>query len=100
MYRFNDSEVMYNPVSQMADIDASVVGDDVYAVLEPHGVNVVGGRTTRVGVASFTLGGGLFEYSWISYHKELIICRRIFIENELIGFDSRHDDCVRACESG
>ena len=51
---------MYNPVlSQIADIDA----------LEPHGVNVVGGRTTGVGVARFTLGGGLFEYSWISHRK-------------------------------
>jgi hypothetical protein len=98
MYHFN--EVMYNPLSQMADIDANVVRDDVYAALEPHGVNVVGGRTTGVGVARFTLGGGLFEYSWISHHKELIICRRIFMENELIGFDNRHDDCVRACESG
>jgi hypothetical protein len=58
MYRFN--EVMYNPVlSQMADIDA----------LEPHGVNVVGGRTKGVDVARFTLGGGLFEYSWISHRK-------------------------------
>jgi hypothetical protein len=60
VYRFN--EVMYNPVSQMADIDASVVGDDVYAVLEPHGVNIVGGQTTGVGVARFTLGGRFFEY--------------------------------------
>jgi hypothetical protein len=41
MCRFN--EVMYNPVSQIADIDASLVWDDVYAALEPHGVNVVGG---------------------------------------------------------
>jgi hypothetical protein len=44
----------------MADIDA----------LEPHGVNVVGGRTKGVDVAGrFTLGGGLFEYSWISHRK-------------------------------
>jgi hypothetical protein len=92
MYRFN--EVIYNLVSQTADIDASLVWDDVYAVLEPHGVNVVGGRTTGVGVARFTLGGGFFEYSWISHRKELIICRRIFMENELIVFDSRHGDCV------
>jgi hypothetical protein len=34
----------------MADIGASRVWDDVYAALEPHGVNVVGGRTTRVGL--------------------------------------------------
>jgi hypothetical protein len=67
MYRSN--KVMYNSLSQMADIDASLVWDDVYAALEPHGVNVVGRRTTGVGVAKFTLGGGLFEYSWVPHHR-------------------------------
>ena len=33
--------------------------------LEPHEVNVVGRQTLEVGVAGFTLGGGLFHYSWI-----------------------------------
>jgi hypothetical protein len=41
----------------------SKVWDDVYAALEPHGVIVVGGRVTGVGVGGFTLGGG---YSWLS----------------------------------
>jgi hypothetical protein len=90
MYRF--AGVVYNPGSQTAasDIGASLVWDDVYAALEPHRVNVFGGRTTRVGVAGFTLGGlGDFEYSWISHLKESIqvICRRIFMENELLRFE-------------
>jgi FAD/FMN-containing dehydrogenase len=47
---------MYNPGSQTADIGAGLVWDDVYAALEPHGVNVVGGRTTGVGVAVVHFG--------------------------------------------
>ena len=38
-----------------------MIWDDVYSALAPHNVNVVGGRTSGVGVAGFTLGGG---YSW------------------------------------
>ncbi|KAF8970543.1 hypothetical protein BDZ97DRAFT_1914448 [Flammula alnicola] len=59
MYRF--SEITYNATSQTADIGAGLIWDDVYAALEPLGVNVVGGRVTGIGVAGFTLGGG---YSW------------------------------------
>ncbi|KAF8968755.1 hypothetical protein BDZ97DRAFT_327295 [Flammula alnicola] len=59
MYRF--SEIKYNAASQTADIGAGLIWDDVYAALEPLGVNVVGGRVTGIGVAGFTLGGG---YSW------------------------------------
>ena len=57
MYRF--SEVTYDAASQTAVIGAGLIWDDVYAALEPHGVNVVGGRVTGVGVAGFTLGGGV-----------------------------------------
>ena len=56
MYRFSD--VKYDAASQTAEIGAGLIWDDVYAALEPHGVNVVGGRVTGVGVAGFTLGGG------------------------------------------
>jgi hypothetical protein len=56
MYRFSD--VVYNPGSQTADIGAGLIWDDVYAALESHGVNVVGGRVSGVGVAGLTLGGG------------------------------------------
>jgi len=58
MYRF--SQVVYNAASQTADIGAGLIWDDVYVALQPHGVNVVGGRVTGVGVAGFILGGGLF----------------------------------------
>ena len=60
MYRFSD--VVYNPVSQTADIGAGLIWDDVYAALELHGVNVVGSRLSGVGVAGLTLGGGSFYY--------------------------------------
>ncbi|KAH7887220.1 hypothetical protein F5I97DRAFT_1120742 [Phlebopus sp. FC_14] len=68
MYRF--SEVVYDPAAQTASIGAGLNWDDVYAALEPHGVNVVGGRVTGVGVAGFTLGGG---YSWLTNQYGLTI---------------------------
>jgi FAD/FMN-containing dehydrogenase len=55
---------MYNADSQTVDIGAGLYWDDVYAALEPHGVNVVGGRMSGVGVAGVILGGGLFHYLW------------------------------------
>ena len=92
MYRFAD--VVYDPGSQTADIGAGLVWDDVYTALEPHGVSVVGGRVPSVGVAGLTLGGGLFDHSWIPGQKVLILCRRIFMEIKSIRFDDRHGDCI------
>ena len=40
------------------EVGAGLVWDQVYEELEPLGRIVVGGRTTGVGVAGFTLGGG------------------------------------------
>jgi hypothetical protein len=56
MSRFSD--VTYDYVSQTATIGAGLIWDDVYAALEPYGVNVAGGRVSGVGVAGFILGGG------------------------------------------
>lgn len=53
------SEVDYDATTGTVDIGAGLIWDDVYAALEPLGVNVVGGRVTGVGVAGFTLGGGM-----------------------------------------
>jgi len=68
MYKF--SEVVYHPENGTADIGTGLVWDDVYSVLQPHNVSVVGGRVTGVGVAGFTLGGG---YSWFSNQYGLTI---------------------------
>ncbi|KAJ6448449.1 FAD dependent oxidoreductase [Mycena sanguinolenta] len=57
MTRF--SGVVYDAGSQTATIGTGLIWDDVYEALEPHGVNVVGGRLSGVGIAGFTLG-----YSW------------------------------------
>ena len=57
MYRFNN--VLSNANSQTAEIGAGLLWDDVYEALEPHNVNVLGGRVTGVGVAGFILGGGM-----------------------------------------
>ncbi|KAG6844187.1 hypothetical protein H0H87_009088 [Tephrocybe sp. NHM501043] len=64
------SEVSYNPSTQTAVIGGGLVWDDVYSALAQFGVNVVGGRKTRVGVAGFTLGGG---YSWLTNQYGLSI---------------------------
>ncbi|KAI6140114.1 hypothetical protein BKA82DRAFT_16602 [Pisolithus tinctorius] len=61
MSRF--SEIVYDPESRTVTVGAGVIWDDVYTALEPHGVNVVGGRVSGIGVAGFTLGGG---YSWLT----------------------------------
>ncbi|KAI9458759.1 hypothetical protein HD554DRAFT_2207065 [Boletus coccyginus] len=68
MSRF--SEVVYDAAAQTVTIGAGLIWDDVYAALEPHGVNVVGGRVSGVGVAGFTLGGG---YSWLTNQYGLTI---------------------------
>jgi FAD/FMN-containing dehydrogenase len=60
MYRF--SEVVYDSASQTAEIGAGLIWDDVYAALDPYGVNVVGGRVSGVGVAGLILGGGSFHH--------------------------------------
>lgn len=60
MYRF--SKVVYNKASQTAEIGAGLIWDEVYAALDPYGVNVVGGRVSGVGVAGLILGGGLFYH--------------------------------------
>lgn len=59
MSRF--SGVTYHSDSQTVDIGSGLIWDDVYAALEPYGVNVVGGRVTGVGVAGFILGGGRYN---------------------------------------
>ncbi len=80
MTRFN--EVTYDSATQTAVIGAGNVWDDVYEILNAQGVNVVGGRVTGIGVAGFTLGGGMYDdytamiyllngclsegYSWLS----------------------------------
>ncbi len=72
--RFNDTRVNFK--SGTIEIGAGLTWGQVYAALEPTGVNVVGARIPGVGVAGSTLGGG--EYlpsmeSWISYPLRLFI---------------------------
>ena len=54
--RFNETKV--NVASGTVEVGAGLTWDQVYAALEPAGVNVVGGRVPGVGVAGLTLGGG------------------------------------------
>ena len=54
--RFN--EIKVNGASGTVEVGAGLTWDQVYAALEPAGLNVVGGRAPGVGVAGLTLGGG------------------------------------------
>ena len=53
-------DVTYDPKTQTAVIGAGNIWDDVYKFLNPQGVNVLGGRVSGIGVAGFTLGGGMY----------------------------------------
>ncbi|KAF9244080.1 FAD-binding domain-containing protein [Melanogaster broomeanus] len=68
MTRFSD--ITYNSSARTATVGAGMVWDDVYAALAQHGVVVVGGRVSGVGVSGFTLGGG---YSWLTEQYGLAI---------------------------
>jgi hypothetical protein len=56
MTRFN--EIKINSTCGTVEVGAGLTWDQVYAALEPTGVNVVGGRIPGVGVAGLSLGGG------------------------------------------
>ncbi|KAF9460196.1 hypothetical protein BDZ94DRAFT_1324266 [Collybia nuda] len=75
MSRF--SEVTYDADTQTAVVGAGLIWDDVYAALAPHGVNVLGGRVTGVGVSGFMLGGG---YSWKSNQYGLAVDSAVAFE--------------------
>ncbi|KAJ7290205.1 FAD-binding domain-containing protein, partial [Mycena rebaudengoi] len=75
MSRF--SEVTYNATAKTVVIGSGLVWDDVYAVLDPLNVTVVGGRFTGVGVAGYSLGGG---YSWKSNEVGLTV-------DNIIGYE-------------
>lgn len=42
------------------EVGPALTWDEVYDVLSPAGMSVVGGRVSGVGVAGLTLGGGKF----------------------------------------
>ena len=56
MTRFNHTKV--DPTSGTVEVGAGLTWGQVYAALEPTGVDVVGARVPDVGVAGPILGGG------------------------------------------
>ena len=97
MYRF--SEVAYDGSTETADVGTGLVWDDVYAALEPYAVNVVGGRVPGVGVAGFTLGGGMAHHfyrapSVIILTKHMRLSIRLFLEDQSIWIDRRQRACL------
>ncbi|KAI0315720.1 FAD-binding domain-containing protein [Amylostereum chailletii] len=51
--------ISYDAKTQVVTVGAGVTWDEVYAVVNPLGRNVAGARAPGVGVAGFTLGGGV-----------------------------------------
>ncbi|KAI9446106.1 FAD-binding domain-containing protein [Lactarius indigo] len=62
--RFNN--VTVGPTAGTVELGPGLTWDQVYAALDPTGVNVIGGRVPGVGVAGLTLGGG-FSYKSNEY---------------------------------
>jgi len=56
MTRFN--EIKVDSTCGTVEVGAGLTWDQVYAALEPTGLNVVGGRMPGIGVAGLILGGG------------------------------------------
>jgi len=56
MTRFN--EIKVDSTCGTVEVGAGLTWDQVYAALEPTGMNVVGGRMPGIGVAGLILGGG------------------------------------------
>jgi len=84
MTRFNDTKV--HREDGTVDVGAGLTWDQVYKVLSPTGVNVVGGRIPGVGVAGLTLGGGSVAVSPIVEYlttSDTDTCR-IFIQDESV----------------
>jgi FAD/FMN-containing dehydrogenase len=65
MSRFN--QIDYDARSQSVTVGTGLVWDQIYAALDPHNVTVVGGRVSGVGIAGFTLGGGLSIHAFFVY---------------------------------
>ena len=85
------SDIVYDPEAQTVTVGAGVIWDDVYSALEPHGMNVIGGRVSGIGVAGFALGGGtctvLQPTDRFNY---LIHPSRIFVVDQSTWFDDRY----------
>ena len=56
MTRFNETKV--NSTCRTVEVGAGLTWDQVYAILESTGMNIVEGRVPGIGVAGVTLGGG------------------------------------------
>ncbi|KAJ2935499.1 hypothetical protein H1R20_g1593, partial [Candolleomyces eurysporus] len=53
--------VNYNRATRTVEFGTGLKWEEVYAAIERHGISVLGGRVTGVGVGGVTLGGG---YAW------------------------------------
>ena len=92
-------QVDYNSEAQTVSFGAGLIWDDIYAVLEPFNVTVVGGRISSVGAAGFTLGGGVSRF--LSRFVTIVfIDLRIFFSLKSIWADSGYGHRLRVRQTG
>lgn len=74
----NLNEVTLSEDRSTTRVGPGNVWSDVYAVLDPLGVSVVGGREAGVGVGGLTLGGEWDSlYIFMPQKKKLVINQRL-----------------------
>jgi FAD/FMN-containing dehydrogenase len=83
MTRFN--EITIDAVAATVKVGSGLTWDQVYAALEPYGVNVVGARVPGIGVAGLTLGGGesVLSFNGSTSH-DAKTTRRLLLEEQSI----------------
>ena len=86
MSRFNETKV--NSTCGTVEVGAGLTWDQVYAILKPTGVNVVGGRIPGVGVAGLTLGGG--DCLRLSENSISLVFRLFIFDKSVWTFGRQH----------
>jgi FAD/FMN-containing dehydrogenase len=59
----NLNDISLNDDKSVASIGPGNTWGQIYQTLEPHGLAVVGGRDSTIGVGGFILGGGISFYA-------------------------------------
>ena len=71
MKRFD--QVNVNREVGTVDIGTGLIWDEVYSILDEQELTVVGGRLTGIGVAGFSLGGGIYFSTYFYFCQ--VSCR-------------------------
>ncbi|KAL2834985.1 hypothetical protein BDW59DRAFT_155810 [Aspergillus cavernicola] len=100
----NLNEVTLNENKYAASIGPGNNWGQVYKALEPHGLAVVGGRLSSIGVGGLTTGGGISYYSnlygWASDNVESFEVVSAETGDILTASETQHPDLYWALRGG